>query len=81
MLLCRKSSKRVRDLWWLGLPPGIRGQVWKRAIGNDLNISPGEGVGEKGREILILKMNLVVYCLVITHDIICFRFRIISDFT
>jgi hypothetical protein len=35
-----KNSKRVRDLWWLGLPPGIRGEVWKRAIGNDLNISP-----------------------------------------
>ena len=38
----RKGSKRVRELWWLGLPPGIRGEVWKRAIGNDLNISPGE---------------------------------------
>lgn len=29
-------------MWWLGLPPGVRGKVWKRAIGNDLNISPGE---------------------------------------
>ena len=41
-MFVRKNSKRVRDLWWLGLPPGIRGEVWKRAIGNDLNISPGE---------------------------------------
>jgi len=29
----------VHDLWWLGLPPGIRGKVWVKAIGNDLNIS------------------------------------------
>lgn len=39
---CRRSSRRVRELWWLGLPPGVRGKVWKKAIGNDLNISPGE---------------------------------------
>lgn len=38
----RRSSRRVRELWWLGLPPGVRGEVWRRAIGNDLNISPGE---------------------------------------
>ena len=42
--VCRRSSKRVKDLWWLGLPPGVRGQIWKMAIGNDLNISPGECV-------------------------------------
>ena len=40
--LVRRGSKRVKELWWLGLPPGVRGQVWKRAIGNDLNISSGE---------------------------------------
>ena len=37
-----RSRKDVRELWWLGLPPGVRGTVWKKAIGNDLNISRGE---------------------------------------
>lgn len=29
------------ELWWQGLPPGVRGPVWIRAIGNELNISKG----------------------------------------
>uniref|UniRef100_A0A8C1PGV9 TBC1 domain family, member 14 n=1 Tax=Cyprinus carpio TaxID=7962 RepID=A0A8C1PGV9_CYPCA len=33
------SSKRVRDLWWQGLPPSVRGKVWSLAIGNELNIT------------------------------------------
>ncbi len=37
----RYTSKRVRELWWFGLPPGIRGTVWRKAIGNELNISQG----------------------------------------
>lgn len=38
----RYNTRKVRDLWWQGLPPGVRGKVWKKAIGNDLNISSGE---------------------------------------
>lgn len=34
-----KDSRKTRDLWWKGLPPSIRGRVWKLAIGNDLNIT------------------------------------------
>ncbi|XP_064381937.1 TBC1 domain family member 12-like isoform X2 [Halichondria panicea] len=34
------ESRKVHNLWWYGLPPGIRGKVWQKAIGNDLNISP-----------------------------------------
>ncbi len=26
-------------MWWHGLPPSIRGQVWKLAIGNELNLT------------------------------------------
>ncbi|XP_057191462.1 TBC1 domain family member 14 [Triplophysa rosa] len=33
------SLKRVRDLWWQGLPPSVRGRVWSLAIGNELNIT------------------------------------------
>lgn len=33
-----KNSKKVKELWWQGLPSNIRGQVWKMVIGNDLNI-------------------------------------------
>ena len=26
-------------MWWHGLPPSIRGKVWKLAIGNELNLT------------------------------------------
>lgn len=32
-------SKRTQQLWWHGLPPSIRGKVWKLAIGNELCIT------------------------------------------
>ncbi|XP_056147833.1 TBC1 domain family member 12-like isoform X2 [Lampris incognitus] len=35
-----KGTRRVRDLWWQGLPPSVRGTVWSLAIGNELNITP-----------------------------------------
>ncbi|KAM8851990.1 TBC1 domain family member 12-like [Synchiropus picturatus] len=35
-----KGSRRVRELWWQGLPPSVRGRVWSLAIGNELNITP-----------------------------------------
>lgn len=34
-----KQTKKVRELWWLGLPTNVRGKVWQMAIGNDLNIT------------------------------------------
>lgn len=34
-----KNSKRTQDLWWKGIPPSIRGKVWRLAIGNDLNVT------------------------------------------
>lgn len=30
---------QTRELWWKGIPPALRGQVWARAIGNDLQLS------------------------------------------
>nr|XP_020462315.1 TBC1 domain family member 12-like isoform X1 [Monopterus albus] len=35
-----KCTRRVRELWWQGLPPSVRGRVWSLAIGNELNITP-----------------------------------------
>ncbi|XP_053314229.1 TBC1 domain family member 14 isoform X1 [Spea bombifrons] len=32
-------SRRVREMWWQGIPPSVRGRVWSLAIGNDLNIT------------------------------------------
>ncbi|NWX96405.1 TBC14 protein, partial [Nothoprocta ornata] len=32
-------SRRVRELWWQGIPPSVRGRVWSLAIGNELNIT------------------------------------------
>lgn len=37
----RQHAKKTRDLWWQGLPPSVRGTVWKLAIGNDLHITNG----------------------------------------
>ncbi|XP_065648245.1 TBC1 domain family member 14 [Hydra vulgaris] len=33
------KSKKVRDIWSQGIPPSVRGIVWKLAIGNELHIS------------------------------------------
>lgn len=34
-----KNEKRTQQLWWHGLPPSIRGKVWKLAIGNELSLN------------------------------------------
>jgi hypothetical protein len=34
-----KVTKRTQQLWWHGLPPSIRGKVWKLAIGNQLELT------------------------------------------
>lgn len=44
-ILFRWCSKKVRDLWWQGIPPSVRGKVWSLAIGNELNITHGEWLG------------------------------------
>uniref|UniRef100_A0A3B3S6U9 TBC1 domain family member 14 n=1 Tax=Paramormyrops kingsleyae TaxID=1676925 RepID=A0A3B3S6U9_9TELE len=33
------TSRRVRELWWQGVPPSVRGKVWSLAMGNELNIT------------------------------------------
>ncbi|KAJ4338971.1 hypothetical protein N0V95_007916 [Ascochyta clinopodiicola] len=30
-----------RKMWWNGIPPRLRGQVWSKAIGNDLEVTEG----------------------------------------
>ncbi|XP_022255400.1 TBC1 domain family member 14-like isoform X2 [Limulus polyphemus] len=34
-----KNSHKTRDLWWQGIPPSVRGDVWRLAIGNELNVT------------------------------------------
>lgn len=34
-----RSHKKTLDLWWQGVPPCVRGRLWRLAIGNDLNIT------------------------------------------
>lgn len=34
-----RYKKNVYDLWWCGLPPSIRGRVWKLSINNTLNLT------------------------------------------
>ncbi|RZF49182.1 hypothetical protein LSTR_LSTR008468 [Laodelphax striatellus] len=33
------NSRKARELWWQGVPPCVRGRVWKLAIGNELNLT------------------------------------------
>ncbi|WKY15807.1 hypothetical protein Q1695_000915 [Nippostrongylus brasiliensis] len=35
-----KKTRRCYDLWWLGIPPKVRGEIWSLAIGNALGITP-----------------------------------------
>ena len=35
------QTPQTRDLWWSGIPAALRGQVWARAIGNELHLSAG----------------------------------------
>lgn len=34
-----RETRRVRELWWRGLPPSVRGRVWRLAVGNPLNLT------------------------------------------
>lgn len=39
-LVATPSGKQTyRQLWWTGIPPKVRGEVWKTAVGNELEIS------------------------------------------
>ena len=40
-IVCSKLTRKTHELWWHGLPPSVRGRVWKLAIGNDLNVTSG----------------------------------------
>jgi hypothetical protein len=30
-----------RKMWWNGIPPRLRGQIWQKAVGNDLEVTEG----------------------------------------
>jgi len=34
------SNRKTQALWWKGLPPPVRGRVWKLALSNTLNLTP-----------------------------------------
>ncbi|XP_055502566.1 TBC1 domain family member 12 isoform X2 [Leucoraja erinacea] len=34
-----RNTRKVRELWWQGIPPSVRGKVWSLAVGNELNIT------------------------------------------
>lgn len=35
----KRETKKVHEMWRVGLPPSVRGQIWKLAIGNELMIT------------------------------------------
>ncbi|GFN83403.1 TBC1 domain family member 14 [Plakobranchus ocellatus] len=57
-----RNTKKVRDLWWMGLPPSVRGKIWKLAIGNDLNITHGtldaEEAPNKESSVKVIKLDV-----------------------
>uniref|UniRef100_W5KBY7 TBC1 domain family member 12 n=1 Tax=Astyanax mexicanus TaxID=7994 RepID=W5KBY7_ASTMX len=53
-----RGTRRVRDLWWQGLPPNVRGKVWSLAIGNELNITSGITM-EHRRQIVKSSLDLI----------------------
>ncbi|XP_061412648.1 TBC1 domain family member 14-like isoform X2 [Lethenteron reissneri] len=34
-----RQTRKAKDLWWQGIPPSVRGRVWRLTIGNELNIT------------------------------------------
>lgn len=34
-----KNYKRTQELWWQGVPPCVRGKLWRLALTNDLNVT------------------------------------------
>uniref|UniRef100_A0AAR2KKV2 Rab-GAP TBC domain-containing protein n=1 Tax=Pygocentrus nattereri TaxID=42514 RepID=A0AAR2KKV2_PYGNA len=55
-----RGSRRVKDLWWQGLPPNVRGRVWSLAIGNDLNqfLESGTSVADRESSLDLIKLDI-----------------------
>ena len=34
------TTKKTQSLWWRGLPPPVRGRVWRLGLVNTLNLTP-----------------------------------------
>ena len=63
--ICSHHTRKVQELWWKGLPPGVRGEVWKKAIGNELNISPSKA-HRKRRKCVYMHVLLLLYTICAT---------------
>ncbi|KAI9145439.1 rab-GTPase-TBC domain-containing protein [Paraphysoderma sedebokerense] len=35
----RKNNKKTHELWWQGIPSRVRGLIWQKAVGNEVNIT------------------------------------------
>ncbi|EGG14675.1 drainin [Cavenderia fasciculata] len=35
----KRDTKRIKEISWRGLPPAVRGKIWRLSIGNDLRIT------------------------------------------
>uniref|UniRef100_A0A673ZX68 TBC1 domain family, member 12b n=1 Tax=Salmo trutta TaxID=8032 RepID=A0A673ZX68_SALTR len=54
-----RNTRRVRELWWQGLPPNVRGKVWSLAIGNELNITPdGASLADRESSLDLIKLDI-----------------------
>ncbi|KAF2456691.1 rab-GTPase-TBC domain-containing protein, partial [Lineolata rhizophorae] len=44
-----RTRRETRELWWRGVPPRCRAEVWTRAIGNELELSDASYAAALGR--------------------------------
>jgi len=62
----------VRDLWWRGLPPSIRGQVWKLSAANELNITSGN---------IVYYVNYVSYAIITNHFLYSLCHSVVGEYS
>lgn len=66
-----QNSQYVQSLWWHGLPPSVRGQVWLLAFGNELQLTHEDYYSNMCKASIKIALNLgcsVDDIIKISHD-------------
>lgn len=53
------TEPRTRELWWRGISSKARGNVWKKAIGNDLHLNAASYNAALGRSLSSLEPSII----------------------
>ena len=81
---CLREAKKTRDLWWRGLPPSVRGKVWRQALDNQVSffilihlfhgIVRGINVRNHKVRLYIASWFDTMYCEYVTYYKMCYVF-------